>query len=186
MAGFDGPYKDLLDAPLVEDMDHFSTELIRLETERQKRKVILIASESICPRPVQDVVASPFTNLYAEGLPGSRMCRWDVEHLDDFDHHLSYLRRYTDRRYYKGCEYVDFFESLAQRRCAEAFANDIVGPDGIFVNVQPLSGAAANNAVYMAVADPGDASISPAVAAEPDSQIPALDGYAALTIVFAR
>ncbi len=157
MAGFDGPYKDLLDAPLVEDMDHFSTELIRLETERQKRKVILIASESICPRPVQDVVASPYTNLYAEGLPGSRMCRWDVEHLDDFDHHLSYLRRYTDRRYYKGCEYVDFFESLAQRRCAEAFANDLVGPDGIFVNVQPLSGAAANNAVYMAVADPGDA-----------------------------
>ncbi|MCK4969148.1 MAG: serine hydroxymethyltransferase, partial [Thermoplasmata archaeon] len=156
MAGFDGPYKDLLDAPLVEDMDHFSTELVRLETERQKRKVILIASESICPRPVQDVVASPFTNLYAEGLPGSRMCRWDVEHLDDFDHHLSYLRRYTDRRYYKGCEYVDFFESLAQRRCAEAFANDLVGPDGIFVNVQPLSGAAANNAVYMAVADPGD------------------------------
>ncbi len=157
MAGFNGPYKDLLDAPLTDEMDPFSTELIRLETERQRRKVVLIASESICPKPVQDVVASPYTNLYAEGLPGSRMCRWDVEHLDDFEHHLSYLRRYTDRRYYKGCEYVDFFESLAQRRCAEAFANDVLGPDDIYVNVQPLSGAAANNAVYMAVADPGDA-----------------------------
>ena len=84
MAGFNGPYKDLLDTPLTDEMDAFSTELIRLETERQKRKVVLIASESICPQPVQDVVASPYTNLYAEGLPGSRMCRWDVEHLDDF------------------------------------------------------------------------------------------------------
>jgi glycine cleavage system T protein len=155
--GLDGPYKDLLSMPLSDDLDPFSSELIRLETERQRRKVILIASESISPKPVRDAVASPFTNLYAEGLPGSRMSRWDVDHLDDYSHQLSYLKRYTDRRYYKGCDYVDFFESLAQRRCAEAFANDIVGPDDIYVNVQPLSGAAANNAVYMATVDPGDA-----------------------------
>jgi glycine hydroxymethyltransferase len=157
MAGYDGPYKDLLDMPLTEDLDDFSSDLIRLETERQRRKVILIASESISPRPVREAVASPFTNLYAEGLPGSRMCRWDVDFLDDYEHQLSYLKRYTDRRYYKGCDYVDFFESLAQRRCAEAFANDIAGPDDIYVNVQPLSGAAANNAVYLATLEPGEA-----------------------------
>jgi len=155
--GYEGPYKDLLDMPLTDDLDDFSSDLIRLEAERQRRKVILIASESISPRPVREAVASPFTNLYAEGLPGSRMCRWDVDYLDDYGHQLSYLKRYTDRRYYKGCDYVDFFESLAQRRCAEAFANDNAGPDDIYVNVQPLSGAAANNAVYLATLEPGDA-----------------------------
>ena len=154
--GYDGPYRELLDAPLSDDLDDFASELIRLEAERQRRKVILIASESIAPRPVQEVVSSPYTNLYAEGLPGSRMCRWDVDYLDDYGHQLSYLKRYTDRRYYKGCDYVDFFESLAQRRCAEVFANGLAGPDDIYVNVQPLSGAAANNAVYMATLDPGD------------------------------
>jgi glycine cleavage system T protein len=152
-----GTYRDLIDAPLTDELDRFSSELIRLEEERQRRKVILIASESICPRPVLEAVSSTFTNLYAEGLPGLRMCEWDVDHLDDYSHHLSYTRRYTDRRYYKGCEYVNFFESLAQRRCAEAFANDRAGPDDIYVNVQPLSGAAANNAVYIATCDPGDA-----------------------------
>ncbi len=157
MAGYDGPYKDLLDLPLTDELDDFSAELIRLETERQRRKVILIASESLSPRPVREAVASPFTNLYAEGLPGSRMSRWDVDYLDDYGHQLSYLKRYTDRRYYKGCDYVDFFESLAQRRCAEAFANDNAGPDDIYVNVQPLSGAAANNAVYLATLEPGGA-----------------------------
>ncbi|MCJ2540645.1 MAG: serine hydroxymethyltransferase, partial [Candidatus Thermoplasmatota archaeon] len=157
MAGYDGPYKDLLDLPLTDELDDFSAELIRLETERQRRKVILIASESLSPKPVRDAVASPFTNLYAEGLPGSRMSRWDVDYLDDYGHQLSYLKRYTDRRYYKGCDYVDFFESLAQRRCAEAFANDNAGPDDIYVIVQPLSGAAANNAVYLATLEPGGA-----------------------------
>jgi glycine cleavage system T protein len=155
--GYEGPYKDLLDLPLTDDLDDFASDLIRLEAERQRRKVILIASESISPRPVREAVASPFTNLYAEGLPGSRMCRWDVDYLDDYGHQLSYLKRYTDRRYYKGCDYVDFFESLAQRRCAEAFANDNAKVDDIYVNVQPLSGAAANNAVYLATLEPGEA-----------------------------
>ncbi len=152
-----GTYRDLIDAPLTDELDSFASDLVRLEMERQRRKVILIASESICPRPVLEAVSSTYTNLYAEGLPGLRMVKWDVEHLDDYAHHLSYTRRYTDRRYYKGCDYVNFFESLAQRRCAEAFANDLVGPDDIFVNVQPLSGAAANNAVYLATCEPGDA-----------------------------
>jgi glycine cleavage system T protein len=151
-----GSYSDLISSPLSDELDEFASGLIRFEDERQLRKVILIASESICPKPVSDVVASTFTNLYAEGLPGLRMAQWDVEHLEDLSHHLSYTRRYTDRRYYKGCDYVNFFESLAQRRCAEVFANDLVGPDDIYVNVQPLSGAAANNAVYMACVDPGD------------------------------
>ncbi|HEX9090374.1 MAG TPA: serine hydroxymethyltransferase, partial [Anaerolineales bacterium] len=65
------------------------------------------------------------------------------------------FRRYSDKRYYKGVEYADTIEELARRRCAELFANDLVDADDIYVNVQPLSGAPANNAVYHALVEPG-------------------------------
>ncbi|HEX7557011.1 MAG TPA: serine hydroxymethyltransferase, partial [Leptolinea sp.] len=67
-----------------------------------------------------------------------------------------HYRRYADPRYYKGVEYADIIESLARRRCAEAFANDKVNTDNLYANVQPLSGAPANNAVYTALIAPGD------------------------------
>jgi glycine hydroxymethyltransferase len=69
---------------------------------------------------------------------------------------LAYYRRYADRRFYKGVDYVHFVECLAQRRCAQAFAHGSIRPEHIFVNVQPLSGAAANLAVYWALMEPGD------------------------------
>src|SRR5258708_17534140 len=47
-------------------------------------------------------------------------------------------------------------ESLARRRCAELFAANGFSPDQIYVNVQALSGAPANNAVYAALVSPGD------------------------------
>ncbi len=149
-------YRSYLDAPLSKSIDDAVTELIGLEDERQLRKVVLIASESLCPRPVHDAVASSYANLYAEGLPSLRMSQWDADRLMDYPHQLAYHRRYTDRRYYKGCDYINFIETLAQRRCAEAFSNRLVRPEGIFVNAQPLSGAAANNAVYMALVAPGE------------------------------
>ena len=47
--------------------------LIDLEDERQVRKIILIASESVCPLAVRQALSSSFSNLYAEGYPASRM-----------------------------------------------------------------------------------------------------------------
>jgi glycine hydroxymethyltransferase len=73
----------------------------------------------------------------------------------DYPERLAYFRRSGDPRYYKGTEYADAVEALARRRAAEAFAANGVKPDQIYVNVQALSGAPANNAVYHALVEPG-------------------------------
>jgi len=131
--------------------------IIEFERSRQIRKIILIPSESICPKPVLEALATPLTSLYAEGYPSRRMSEESNEKvLLDFDYQLAHYRRYSDRRFYKGVEFADFVESLAQRRVARCFATDKISADKIFVNVQPLSGAAANNAVYAAFLNPGD------------------------------
>ncbi len=139
-------------ASLDPDLDF----LMDLEEERQARKLILIASESMAPLAVRQALSSVFNNIYAEGYPSLRMTRYERDELLNFPQELAYHRRYADRRYYKGTELVDFVEALAMKRCAEAFATDRVPPEHIYVNVQPLSGAAANNAVYNAFLEPGD------------------------------
>ncbi|MDI6708739.1 MAG: glycine cleavage system aminomethyltransferase GcvT [Candidatus Thermoplasmatota archaeon] len=148
-------YSELLDKEL-EEIDADTKAIIDFEEERQTNKIILIASESICPKAVKQALGSAFTSLYAEGYPPKRLAQQSIERIRDYKTELSYQRRYGDRRYYKGCEYVNFIESLAQRRCAELFSTPEIPAEKIFVNVQPLSGAAANNAVYEAFLNPGD------------------------------
>ena len=60
-----------------------------------------------------------------------------------------YAEGYPGRRYYGGCEYVDVAEDLARQRARALFGCD-------FVNVQPHSGAQANQAVFFALLQPGD------------------------------
>ncbi len=60
-----------------------------------------------------------------------------------------YAEGYPGRRYYGGCEYVDIVESLAISRVKELFGAE-------HANVQPHSGAQANNAVMHALLNPGD------------------------------
>ncbi len=130
--------------------------LIDLEKERQARKLIMIPSESSAPWAVREALGSALMNIYAEGYPNPET-RWLTEdEILDYEHHLAYYRRYGDQRYYRGVEYADVIESLARRRCAEAFATDEVPADQIYVNVQPLSGAPANVAVQQALLKPGD------------------------------
>ena len=105
---------------------------------------------------MRDALASPFTSIYAEGYAAAAMIRDQEEALADLDRQLARTRRYGDRRYYQGNEFSNLVEALAQRRCADRFANDRVAADGLWVNVQPLSGAAANNAVEEALLDPED------------------------------
>ena len=130
--------------------------MLELEEERQARKLIFIASESIAPPAVREALSSVLNNIYAEGYPSLRMTRFERDELLNYKQELAYHRRYADRRYYKGTEMADFVEALAMRRCAEAFATPDMPADHIFANVQPLSGAAANNAVYNAFCQPGD------------------------------
>jgi len=149
-------FEDFLIREDISQVDPDIDLIIGLEEERQGRRLILIPSESFCSLPVRQALSSVFTNVYAEGYPPPRMTRDEEELLVDFNHQLAYYRRYADHRFYKGCDYVHFVEALARRRCAESFATEEIGPDQIYVNVQPLSGAAANNSVYDAFVRPGD------------------------------
>ncbi|HWA00676.1 MAG TPA: serine hydroxymethyltransferase [Caulobacterales bacterium] len=60
-----------------------------------------------------------------------------------------YAEGYPGRRYYGGCEFVDQAEKLAIERAKRLF-------DCKFANVQPHSGANANQAVFFALLQPGD------------------------------
>lgn len=60
-----------------------------------------------------------------------------------------YAEGYPGRRYYGGCEFVDIAESLAIERACRLF-------NAKFANVQPHSGAQANQAVFLALMQPGD------------------------------
>src|SRR5271166_5892703 len=60
-----------------------------------------------------------------------------------------YAEGYPGRRYYGGCEFVDIAETLAIERAKRLFRCG-------FANVQPHSGAQANQAVFVALLRPGD------------------------------
>ena len=77
------------------DLDPEVAQAIEKETERQRRSIILIASENYASRAVLEAQGSHLTNKYAEGFPG--------------------------RRYYEGCEYVDITEQLAIDRAKSLF-----------------------------------------------------------------
>jgi glycine hydroxymethyltransferase len=84
--------KDMLS---LDKVDPQVAEAIRLEEERQHKRLELIASENFASRAVREAQASVLTNKYAEGYPGSR--------------------------YYGGCEFVDRAETLAIERARELF-----------------------------------------------------------------
>jgi glycine hydroxymethyltransferase len=60
-----------------------------------------------------------------------------------------YAEGYPGRRYYGGCQFVDIAETLAIERAKKLF-------DCKFANVQPNSGSQANQAVFLALMQPGD------------------------------
>jgi glycine hydroxymethyltransferase len=60
-----------------------------------------------------------------------------------------YAEGYPGKRYYGGCQYVDVVEELAIERAKKLFGAE-------FANVQPNSGSQMNQAVFLALLQPGD------------------------------
>lgn len=60
-----------------------------------------------------------------------------------------YAEGYPGKRYYGGCEYADIVENLAIHRAKQLFGSN-------FANVQPNSGSQMNQAVFLALLQPGD------------------------------
>ncbi|MEQ1812830.1 MAG: serine hydroxymethyltransferase, partial [Candidatus Nitrotoga sp.] len=69
-----------------------------------------------------------------------------------------YAEGYARKRYYGGCEHVDTVEEIAIERICELFGSQ-------FANVQPHSGSQANQAVFMALLQPGDTILGMSLAA---------------------
>ena len=69
-----------------------------------------------------------------------------------------YAEGYPGKRYYGGCEFVDEVEQLAIDRAKKLF-------NANFVNVQPHSGAQANQAVFLGILNPGDTILGMSLAA---------------------
>ena len=111
----------------LENVDPDLWAVVQREHKRQEQHIELIASENYTSPAVMAAQGSQLTNKYAEGYPG--------------------------RRYYGGCEFVDQAEQLALDRVKRLFGAD---KHGWAANVQPHSGAQANEAVFMAFMKPGD------------------------------
>ena len=69
-----------------------------------------------------------------------------------------YAEGYPGKRYYGGCEHVDEVETLAIERAKQLFGAQ-------YINVQPHSGAQANQAVFLSLLNPGDTILGMSLAA---------------------
>ncbi len=123
-------------------MKDFVFDLIESEKTRQSEGLELIPSENYVSAAVLRAMGSVLTNKYSEGYP----CFEGVPGWDEAKIAEEILPNY---RYYGGQDNVDRIERLAIDRACRLFHAD-------HANVQPHSGAQANNAVYFAWLEPGD------------------------------
>jgi len=147
--------------PFAGEQNQTKSDIVRIcaaERERQWRRLIMIPSESICHPAAAAVLAVELGHIYAEGLPQPILCHDPRETASDEARFQGWQTRLSDRRFYKGTVNANRVELVAHKRIAEVFGalDGSPGEAGIYVNVQPLSGAAANLAVYEALLAPGD------------------------------
>ncbi len=89
-----------MDLKRLKSSDPQIYEAVLKEMERERGKILLIASENYASSAVLEAQGSIFTNKYAEGYP--------------------------NKRYYGGCEYADIIENLAIERAKELFGAEHV------------------------------------------------------------
>lgn len=112
-----------MELDVIKKVDPQVAEAIEKELKRQQSTIELIASENFTSPAVMAACGTVLTNKYAEGKP--------------------------HKRFYNGCENVDFIEELAQERAKKLF-------NVAHANVQPHSGAQANMAVFLYALQHGD------------------------------
>lgn len=112
-----------MELDIIKAADPQVAEYIERELKRQQNTIELIASENFTSTAVMAACGTVLTNKYAEGKP--------------------------HKRFYNGCENVDFIEELAQERAKKLF-------NVAHANVQPHSGAQANMAVFLYALKCGD------------------------------
>ncbi|MBQ3464972.1 serine hydroxymethyltransferase [Candidatus Saccharibacteria bacterium] len=117
-------------------------DLIKQEKIRQSEGLELIPSENYVSKPVLEAMGSVLTNKYSEGYP-------NFEGIKDWSEEKIAEEILPNYRYYGGQTNVDRIERLAIARACKLFNAD-------HANVQPHSGANANEAVYFAWLKPGD------------------------------
>lgn len=117
-------------------------DLIEAEKTRQTDGLELIPSENYVSKDVLTAMGSILTNKYSEGYPS-------FEGIGEWDENKIAEEILPNYRYYGGQVNVDRIERLAIDRACRLFHAD-------HANVQPHSGAQANNAVYFAWLEPGD------------------------------
>lgn len=112
-----------MELDVIKKVDPQVADAIEKELKRQQTTIELIASENFTSPAVMAACGTVLTNKYAEGKP--------------------------HKRFYNGCENVDFIEELAQERAKKLF-------NVAHANVQPHSGAQANMAVFLYALKHGD------------------------------
>ncbi|MBR3135335.1 serine hydroxymethyltransferase [Candidatus Saccharibacteria bacterium] len=123
-------------------------DLIGAEKVRQSEGLELIPSENYVSENVLIAMGSILTNKYSEGYPSFEGLKFDGDKLE-MDEAKIASEVLPNYRYYGGQRNVDRIERLAIARAMELFHAD-------HANVQPHSGANANEAVYWAWCEPGD------------------------------
>jgi len=105
--------------------------LIKKEEQRQRNKLIMIASENYTSSAVRKALGSVLTHKYSEGEP--------------------------DRRYYQGNEYIDSIEKEVNARALKVFG---LNKNKWHVNVKAVSASIANLTTITALLNPGDKILS--------------------------
>lgn len=127
-------------------------DLINKEKIRQSEGLELIPSENYVSKNVLTAMGSILTNKYSEGYPyfdGIGCGRNNDPDFVEWEEDLIAKKILPNYRYYGGQANIDRIERLAIDRACRLFHAD-------HANVQPHSGANANEAVYFAWCNPGD------------------------------
>ena len=125
--------------------------LIDEEKTRQTEGLELIPSENYVSKAVLEAMGSVLTNKYSEGYPAFEDTEYVKQNAEKYERQEKKIVKdiLPNHRYYGGQRNVDRIERLAIARACRLFHAD-------HANVQPHSGANANEAVYFSWLDAGD------------------------------